>query len=170
MDISFIKRRYDRFIRTLVEMVDDHSTDAIVSWSESGKSFIVWNESEFCKNFLPSFLLFDEMAPFIRLLRYWGFKKIQSEPWEFSSEYFVRGHPELEPPPEAFEYERPSKEVSDRYAERMKEMADAIRKRLAKKAKKQAREEARRQAMEEAKRKANEEAGLGHNEETSLVV
>ncbi|KAG2333689.1 hypothetical protein Bca4012_016726 [Brassica carinata] len=143
MDIkSYIKRRYDRFTRTLFEMVDDHSTDAIVSWSESGKSFIVWNESEFCRNFLPSFLLFDEMSPFIRLLRQWGFKKIQSEPWEFSSEYFVRGHPELEPPPEAFEFERPSKEVSARNVERLKEMSAAIRKRQAKKAKKQAKKEA----------------------------
>ncbi|KAG5403418.1 hypothetical protein IGI04_009537 [Brassica rapa subsp. trilocularis] len=155
MDIkSFIKRKYDSFIRNLFEMVDDHSTDAIVSWSESGKSFIVWNESEFCRNVLPSFLMFYEMAPFVRHLRYWGFKKIESEPWEFSSEYFVRGHPELEPPPEAFEYERPSKEESARNVERMKEMADAIRKRLAKK----------------AKRQAKKEAGMDHKEETSLIV
>ncbi|KAF8087952.1 hypothetical protein N665_0558s0003 [Sinapis alba] len=146
------KRRYDTFIRRLHQMLDDHSTDAIVSWSESGKSFIVWNESEFCRNILPRFYLFVEMSPFARHIRKWGFKKIGSEPWEFSSEYFVRGHHELEPPPEAFEYQRPSKEVSARNMERMKEMAAAIRKRLAKK---------------EAKRQAKKEASLGHKEETS---
>ncbi|KAF8046090.1 hypothetical protein N665_4037s0003 [Sinapis alba] len=132
-------------------MLDDHSTDAIVSWSESGKSFIVWNESEFCRNVLPRFYLFVEMSSFARHIRKWGFKKIGSEPWEFSSEYFVRGHPEIEPPPEAFEYQKPSKEVSDARWERIKEQAAALRKRLAK----------------EAKRQARKEAALGHKEETS---
>ncbi|EOA14440.1 hypothetical protein CARUB_v10027643mg [Capsella rubella] len=83
-------------------MVDDPSTDSVVSWSGNGKSFIVWNESEFCRDVLPRFSHYKEMAPFIRRLGNMGFKKIESsDQWEYGSDNFLRGHPEPNLPPDA---------------------------------------------------------------------
>lgn len=68
----------------LYEMVDDPSTDSIVSWSENGKSFVVGDEVEFRKALLPS----------------WGLGHLgfsQSEKCEYSCPYFMRGQPDLKP-------------------------------------------------------------------------
>ena len=72
----------------LYEMVDDHSTDSIVSWSESGKSFIVWDEVEFRRALrLPG-----------GCLGYLGFSQSQShEQCEYACPYFMRGQPDLKP-------------------------------------------------------------------------
>lgn len=41
------------FRSQLHEMVDDFSMDSIVSWSESGKSFIIWDDEKFCRAVFP---------------------------------------------------------------------------------------------------------------------
>lgn len=46
-------RRY--FADVLYEMVDDPSTDSIVSWSQDGKSFIFWDQDKFCNDVLPKY-------------------------------------------------------------------------------------------------------------------
>lgn len=43
------------FITTTYDMVDDLSLDSIISWSQSGKSFIIWNPEEFYNNLLQRF-------------------------------------------------------------------------------------------------------------------
>ncbi|CAA7035354.1 unnamed protein product [Microthlaspi erraticum] len=83
--------------KTVYDMVDDSSTDSIVSWSESGKSFVVWNEVEFVKDVLPRCLPFTEMGYFTRWLEGEGFTKVD-ERLEFAEDYFLRGQPELTRP------------------------------------------------------------------------
>uniref|UniRef100_A0A1J3ILY1 Heat stress transcription factor A-4b n=1 Tax=Noccaea caerulescens TaxID=107243 RepID=A0A1J3ILY1_NOCCA len=122
------KHRYAGYFHRFFEMVNDPSTDSIVSWSDNGKSFIVWNESEFCKAVLPVFFVSNKMAAFVRQLEILGFNKIESEHWEFAHDQFVRGHPELLPPPESFLYQRPSEAVIGSVMESVKEMASAMRK------------------------------------------
>ncbi|CAI9755183.1 unnamed protein product [Fraxinus pennsylvanica] len=64
------------FLTKTYEMVDDPSTDSVVSWSQSNnKSFVVLNPLEFARDLLP--------------------RKIDPEQWEFSNEDFVRGRPRL---------------------------------------------------------------------------
>ncbi|KAG7534195.1 Heat shock factor (HSF)-type DNA-binding [Arabidopsis thaliana x Arabidopsis arenosa] len=111
------KDRCRYFRKKLYKMVDDPSTNSIVSWSNNGNSFIIWNESEFCRDVLPIFSHYKEMAPFIRRLGNMGFKKIESEELEYGSDDFVRGHPEPELSPEAVRA-------------RLKELALASRKEL----------------------------------------
>ncbi|EFH57244.1 hypothetical protein ARALYDRAFT_901783 [Arabidopsis lyrata subsp. lyrata] len=48
-----LRRAFVTHLDRTYEVVDDPSTDAIISWSQSGKSFIVWNPSEFSKDLLP---------------------------------------------------------------------------------------------------------------------
>ena len=58
-------RRY--FADVLYEMVDDPSTDSIVSWSQDGKSFIFWDQDKFCSDVLPKFGLSTSPTFFVRL-------------------------------------------------------------------------------------------------------
>ena len=92
---SSIPRR-PLFVRDVYDMVDDPSTDSVVSWSESGKSFIVWNESKFLRDVLPSRLPFDykDMTSLTTWLHAIGYSKVEeSEHWEYTADYLVRGQP-----------------------------------------------------------------------------
>lgn len=95
------KPRGPTFLTKLYDMVDDPSTDSIVSWSESGKSFIVWNESEFTGDVLPRCFKINDMEYFTQNVELVGFRKVGSE---FSSDYFVRGQPEPVQPPSSVPY------------------------------------------------------------------
>ncbi|KAG2315294.1 hypothetical protein Bca4012_066126 [Brassica carinata] len=86
------------FVTTLervYRMVDDPSTDSIISWSESGKSFIVWDPAEFSRDFLQRTFHHNNFSSFINRLDFYGIKKVESsEHCEFSDEDFVKGEPE----------------------------------------------------------------------------
>uniref|UniRef100_M4EKA9 HSF-type DNA-binding domain-containing protein n=1 Tax=Brassica campestris TaxID=3711 RepID=M4EKA9_BRACM len=87
-------RRY--FADVLYEMVDDPSTDSIVSWSQDGKSFIFWDQDKFCSDVLPKFGLSTSPTFFVRLTDIYCFRKVEeSEHCEYAHDYFVRGKPEL---------------------------------------------------------------------------
>jgi hypothetical protein len=56
------------FLAKTYEMVDDPSSDPIVSWSKSNKSFVVWNPPEFARVLLPRFFKHNNFSSFIRQL------------------------------------------------------------------------------------------------------
>jgi heat shock transcription factor len=50
-------------------MVDDPSSDAVVSWSDaSDGSFVVWNPPEFAARMLPTYFKHSNFSSFIRQL------------------------------------------------------------------------------------------------------
>ncbi|TYI45335.1 hypothetical protein E1A91_D13G030200v1 [Gossypium mustelinum] len=83
------------FLKKCYEMVDDESTDAIISWSQNNDSFIIWDMTEFSVHLLPKFFKHSNFSSFIRQLNIYGFRKIDTDSWEFANDGFVRGQKDL---------------------------------------------------------------------------
>ncbi|XP_054777675.1 heat stress transcription factor A-4c-like [Prosopis cineraria] len=83
------------FLAKTYEMVEDPSSDSVVSWSSTNKSFVVWDPTEFARDLLPRFFKHNNFSSFIRQLNTYGFRKIDPERWEFANDDFIRGQPHL---------------------------------------------------------------------------
>ncbi|GMQ04298.1 hypothetical protein CsSME_00049763 [Camellia sinensis var. sinensis] len=56
------------FLVKTYDMVDDPSTDKIVSWSATNNSFVVWDPPEFARDLLPKFFKHNNFSSFVRQL------------------------------------------------------------------------------------------------------
>ncbi|MED6144128.1 hypothetical protein PIB30_012781 [Stylosanthes scabra] len=83
------------FLTKTFDVVDDPTTNHVVSWSRGGTSFVVWDLHTFSKTLLPKYFKHNNFSSFVRQLNTYGFKKIDPEKWEFANEGFIKGHKHL---------------------------------------------------------------------------
>ncbi|KAK4346496.1 hypothetical protein RND71_032835 [Anisodus tanguticus] len=83
------------FLLKTYQLVDEAETDDVISWNESGTTFVVWKTAEFAKDLLPNYFKHNNFSSFVRQLNTYGFRKIVPDKWEFANENFKRGHKEL---------------------------------------------------------------------------
>ncbi|XP_022733554.1 heat stress transcription factor A-8 [Durio zibethinus] len=83
------------FLKKCYEMVDDEATDSLISWSQNNDSFIIWDMTEFSVQLLPKYFKHSNFSSFIRQLNIYGFRKIETDRWEFANDGFIRGQKDL---------------------------------------------------------------------------
>ncbi|OMO96500.1 Heat shock factor (HSF)-type, DNA-binding protein [Corchorus olitorius] len=56
------------FLSKTYDMVDDPSTNSVVSWSSGNNSFVVWKVPEFARDLLPKYFKHNNFSSFVRQL------------------------------------------------------------------------------------------------------
>ncbi|XP_022767163.1 heat stress transcription factor A-3-like [Durio zibethinus] len=79
------------FLSKTFDLVDDTGLDPIISWGPTGESFVVWDPVEFSRLILPRNFKHNNFSSFVRQLNTYGFRKIDTDKWEFANEAFQRG-------------------------------------------------------------------------------
>jgi hypothetical protein len=83
------------FLFKTYELVEDPGTNPILSWGPSGRSFVVYKPTEFARDLLPKYFKHSNFSSFVRQLNTYGFRKVDTESWEFANEHFIKGQPQL---------------------------------------------------------------------------
>ncbi|KAJ9559168.1 hypothetical protein OSB04_013782 [Centaurea solstitialis] len=79
------------FLSKTFDLVDDPRLDPIISWGRNGQSFVVWDPMEFARIILPRNFKHNNFSSFVRQLNTYGFRKIDTDKWEFANESFLKG-------------------------------------------------------------------------------
>ncbi|KAL2323135.1 hypothetical protein Fmac_027514 [Flemingia macrophylla] len=83
------------FLSKTFDLVDDPTLDPIISWGSTGLTFVVWDPLEFARIVLPRHFKHNNFSSFVRQLNTYGFRKIDTDKWEFFNQAFQRGNKQL---------------------------------------------------------------------------
>ncbi|KAI7746920.1 hypothetical protein M8C21_020649 [Ambrosia artemisiifolia] len=83
------------FLVKTYQLVDDSTTDEMISWNENGDGFVVWKTADFARDLLPYSFKHNNFSSFVRQLNTYGFHKTLPDKWEFANDHFKRGRKDL---------------------------------------------------------------------------
>lgn len=99
------------FVHKVWAMLEDPTLRDYIAWSEDGKSFLVYNPSDFARDVLPRFFKHSNFSSFLRQCNFYNWSKVndalsntnsftysdgsQGHAWEFRNPSFQRGRPDL---------------------------------------------------------------------------
>lgn len=79
------------FLQKVYDMVQSPELDSIISWSDPGTSFIIWNAHKFAAEVLIKYFKHNNFTSFVCQLNTYCFKKITWDRLEFQNEWFQKG-------------------------------------------------------------------------------
>ncbi|KAK7392909.1 hypothetical protein VNO78_21359 [Psophocarpus tetragonolobus] len=83
------------FLLKTYMLVEDPSTNDVVSWNCDGTTFVVLQPVEFARDLLPTLFKHNNFSSFVRQLNTYGFRKVATSQWEFCNDRFRKGEKEL---------------------------------------------------------------------------
>ncbi|XP_021282624.1 heat stress transcription factor B-3 [Herrania umbratica] len=83
------------FLMKTYMLVEDPTSDDVISWNADGTGFVVWQPAEFARDLLPTLFKHSNFSSFVRQLNTYGFRKVATSRWEFCNEMFRKGDREL---------------------------------------------------------------------------
>eukprot|EP00299_Pterocystis_sp_00344_P013876 c6840_g2_i2.p1 GENE.c6840_g2_i2~~c6840_g2_i2.p1 ORF type:complete len:215 (-),score=32.58 c6840_g2_i2:750-1394(-) len=84
------------FLNKTYDIVEEPSINHIISWSDSGLSFVIHDTTLFCTQILPAHFKHSNLASFVRQLNIYGFQKVGNKNlWEFRHDKFRRNERHL---------------------------------------------------------------------------
>ncbi|XP_058729550.1 heat stress transcription factor A-3 isoform X3 [Vicia villosa] len=95
MECLLMNNTVPPFLSKTFDLVDEPCLNPIISWSSSGSSFVVWDPLEFARIILPRHFKHNNFSSFVRQLNTYGFRKIDTDKWEFFNEGFQKGKKHL---------------------------------------------------------------------------